>query len=163
LAHETGLSDRCTFKKETKDRADTITSFDAFEHFSDPDKILETMSHLVHPAGCVWIVFGPPWYHPRGGHLFSVFPWAHLIFTESTLIHWRSEFKTDGASRFSEVEGGLNQMSVSRFKRIVKASPFCFDRIELIPIHALRWLANPLTNEFFTSSVKCRLILRPQR
>jgi len=161
LAQETGVSDRCTFTKEAdnQDKADTITSFDAFEHFSDPGQILEIMSRLIHPAGCVWIVFGPPWYHPRGGHLFSVFPWAHLVFTESALIRWRSDFKTDGARRFSEVEGGLNQMSVSRFKRIVRASPFQFDRLELCPIRVLRWFANPMTSEFVTSSVKCRLVL----
>jgi SAM-dependent methyltransferase len=162
LAHETGVSDRCMFKMETKERVDTITSFDAFEHFSDPDKILNIISRLIHPTGCVWIVFGPPWYHPRGGHLFSVFPWAHLVFTESALIRWRTDFKTDGARRFCEVAGGLNQMSVARFNKTVKASPFRFDRIELIPIHALRWLANPLTKDFVTSSVKCRLVLRRQ-
>ena len=52
LAHETGVSDRCMFKKEAIDRVDTITSFDAFEHFSKPGKTLEKMSSLIHPNGC---------------------------------------------------------------------------------------------------------------
>jgi hypothetical protein len=56
-----------------------------------------------------------------GGHLFSVFPWAHLIFSEQALIRWRSDFKSDGATRFSEVAGGLNQMTIRRFERLIAA------------------------------------------
>ena len=106
------------------------------------------------------ISFGPPWFHPHGGHLFSVFPWAHLIFTENALIRWRSDFKTDGAKRFGEVEGGLNQMTVKRFKKIISASPFRFDRLDIVPIRRLRYPSNVITKEFFTSIVRCRLVLR---
>ncbi len=52
------------------------------------------MNTLLQPAGEVLVSFGPTWYHPLGGHLFSVFPWAHLIFSEKALIRWRSTFKT---------------------------------------------------------------------
>jgi hypothetical protein len=58
------------------------------------------MRRMIKPDGCVIAAFGPTWFHPLGGHLFSVFPWAHLIFTERALIRWRSDFKTDGATRF---------------------------------------------------------------
>ncbi len=40
----------------------------------------------VHPHGAVYASFGPTWYHPLGGHLFSVFPWAHPIFSEKEPI-----------------------------------------------------------------------------
>jgi hypothetical protein len=68
-----------------------------------------------------------------GGHLFSAFPWAHLTFSEKAFIRWRSTFKTDGATRFGEVAGGLNQMSIARFKKSIAANPFRFASLELIP------------------------------
>jgi 2-polyprenyl-3-methyl-5-hydroxy-6-metoxy-1,4-benzoquinol methylase len=89
-AAQAGLEDRCSFATDTKERADLIVSFDAFEHFSDPLAILNIMSKLLKPNGEVLVSFGPTWLHPYGGHLFSVFPWAHLIFTERALIRWRA-------------------------------------------------------------------------
>jgi len=92
-ADQAGVSDRCLFTCDCDHQADTIVSIDAFEHFKDPEQILNTMAGILAPNGVVWVSFGPPWYHPYGGHLFSVFPWAHLVFTERALIQWRSDFK----------------------------------------------------------------------
>ncbi len=159
-ARQFGVSDRCTFATQTDKRADVIVAIDSFEHFSDPAAILKTMSEMIKPDGCVITSFGPTWYHPLGGHLFSVFPWAHLIFTEKALIRWRSDFKSDGAARFHEVEGGLNQMTIRRFEKIVAESPFKFARFEAVPIKRLHMLANRLTREFTTAVVRCKLVPR---
>ena len=155
-----GLNDRIDFTTSAKLKADVIVSLDAFEHFDQPDAILVKMRELLTDDGRVFAAFGPTWYHPLGGHLFSIFPFAHLVFTESALIRWRSDFKTDGATRFSEVAGGLNQMTISRFIRIVEKSPFKFYRFEAIPIKRLRWLASRPTREFTTSIVRCELVPR---
>jgi SAM-dependent methyltransferase len=162
-AETAGVSEVCSFCQTTTALVDTITSFDAFEHFEDPLKILTMMSSLLKPQGVVWITFGPPWYHPNGGHLFSIFPWAHFVFTESALIRWRSEFKNDGATRFEEVEGGLNRMTIARFRKIISNSPFRIEWFRAMPIHRLRYLTNPITREFVTSSVQCKLILRKEK
>ena len=159
-AKAAGVADRCLFTTETHEKVDVVISVDAFEHFADPRGVLRTMHSLVKVEGCAMIVFGPTWYHPLGGHLFSVFPWAHLIFTEKALIRWRSDFKTDGATRFSEVEGGLNQMNIRRFERLVETSDFQLDHFETVPIRRLRMVANKLTREFTTAIVRCRLIPR---
>lgn len=103
---------------------DLVVSVEGFEHFDKPDEVLVQLSGLLAQGGSFWISFGPPWYHPLGGHLFSVFPWAHPIFTEAALLRWRSEFKSDGARHFHEVEGGLNRMTVGRFRRLIEKSPF---------------------------------------
>jgi SAM-dependent methyltransferase len=139
--------------------ADIVVSIDAFEHFGDPAAILKTMATMLKPGGCVFASFGPTWFHPYGGHLFSVFPWAHLVFSERALCRWRSHIRKDGAQRFSEVEGGLNQMTIQRFRRIVENSPFHLDRLEAVPIRAARFLHNRMTQEFLTSIVRCRLSL----
>ena len=116
------------------------------------------MNALLRPGGEVFASFGPTWYHPLGGHLFSVFPWAHLVFTEKSLIRWRSDFKSDGARRFEEVAGGLNKMTIGRWERLIEESPFRFKSYELMPIRAARRLHNPLTRELFTSVIRARLV-----
>ena len=153
-----GVQHICHFDFSAEALADIIISIDSFEHYSDPIGVLSTMSSLLKPSGQVIISFGPPWYHPFGGHLFSVFPWAHLIFSEKALIRWRSHFKTDGAKRFSEVAGGLNQMTIRRFKNVVATSPFEIKQVELVPIRKLNVFHNQLTREFTTALVRCRLV-----
>jgi hypothetical protein len=37
--------------------------------------ILSIVDKLLRPEGEVLISFGPTWYHPLGGDLFSAFPW----------------------------------------------------------------------------------------
>ena len=157
--HE-GVTDRCTFTQVADEPADIIVSVDSFEHFADPAGVLAAMRAMVKPTGRVFASFGPTWYHPLGGHLFSVFPWAHLIFTERALIRWRSDFKTDGATRFCEVAGGLNRMTILRFEQIVKESAFEFARFEAVPIRRLQPLANRFTREFVTAFVRCELLPR---
>ena len=157
-ADEERIGPQCSFATSTNELADVIVSVDAFEHFSDPAEILRIMYHLLKPSGAVLISFGPTWYHPLGGHLFSVFPWAHLLFAEEALIEWRSTFKTDGATRFGEVAGGLNQMTIARFEALVAGSLFRIDSLELVPIRKVRRFHNRLTREFSTSIVRCRLL-----
>jgi SAM-dependent methyltransferase len=155
-----GVQDTCLFAFSTKELADIVVSVDAFEHFTDPAGILRIMDTLLQPAGEVLISFGPTWYHPLGGHLFSVFPWAHLVFSENALIRWRSTFKADGATRFSEVAGGLNKMTIAKFEELIADSPFKFASFEPVPIKSLRRFHNRLTREFATAIVRCRLVKR---
>ncbi|HJP91463.1 MAG TPA: class I SAM-dependent methyltransferase [Pyrinomonadaceae bacterium] len=159
-ALEHGVAERCVFGSQTDEKADVILSIDAFEHFDDPVAVLKIMRRLLKDGGCVIAAFGPTWYHPLGGHLFSPFPWAHLLFTEKSLIRWRSDFKTDGATRFGEAEGGLNQMTIRRFKAIVEKSDFKFAEFEAVPIRRIHYLANRLTREFTTAIVRCKLVPR---
>ena len=155
-----GVQDTCVFATSTNELADVVISMDAFEHFADPAGILRIMNTLLKPTGEILVSFGPTWYHPLGGHLFSVVPWAHLIFSEKALIRWRSTFKTDGATRFSEVAGGLNQMTIARFEALIADSPVKFASLELVPIRKVRHFHNRLTREFTTAIVRCRLAKR---
>lgn len=156
-ARKAGVAERCRFAREIDEPADMVVSLDGFEHFAEPAAVLDLMRRLLKPSGRVLLAFGPTWLHPLGGHLFSVFPWAHLVFTERALLRWRARFKHDGALRFGDVEGGLNQMTIHRFMALVGQSPFRFETFETVPIRRLRMLANPLTRELFTSFVRCRL------
>jgi SAM-dependent methyltransferase len=157
-AERAGVADRCTFLTKATEKADAIICIDCFEHFADPAAILRMMADLLTEKGIAYISFGPPWYHPYGGHSFSVFPWAHLIFTERALLRWRSHYSGDGARRFHEVRGGLNQMTLRRFEQLVSESPLQMAEFESIPIRPVRRLHNRLTREFFTSIVRCKLM-----
>ncbi|OUT64011.1 MAG: hypothetical protein CBB70_12795 [Planctomycetaceae bacterium TMED10] len=159
-AEKHGVSGHCVFTSRIRETADVIVSLDAFEHFQNPAEILEAMRHMLSPHGSVFAAFGPTWYHPLGGHLFSVFPWAHLIFTEQALIRWRSTVRSDGATRFDEVEGGLNQMTIRRFEKIVARSPFRFEELDTVPIQKLQRFACRMTREFTTAIVRCKLVPR---
>src|SRR5215467_227869 len=146
------------FCRVPTESADVIISIDGFEHFRDPAAALESMVRLLNPGGTVFISFGPTWYHPLGGHLFSVFPWAHLIFEETALCRWRSHIRTDGARRFCDVDGGLNRMTIARFERLVRNSPFFVDHLETVPIRKARLFHNRVTREFVTAVVRCKLV-----
>lgn len=153
-----GVAERCQFAATTRERADVIVALDSFEHFQDLAGTLVTMRQLVRSDGCVLASFGPTWYHPLGGHVFSVFPWAHFVFTERTFLRWLGDFNPDGHTSFESV--GLNRLTIGRFERVVAQSPWRFEMLEVVPIRRLRRLHSRLTREFTTSVVRCRLIPR---
>lgn len=152
-----GVASMCAFKDRITEPVDAIVSLDAFEHFDDPAAILEIMRGMLKEGGTVLLSFGPTWYHPYGGHLFSVFPWSHLLITEAAQMRWRSEFKSDGATRIREVGGGMNQLSIKELLGVIEASDFLVEYKHLVPIRPVRWAQNRLTREFTTSVVQCIL------
>jgi SAM-dependent methyltransferase len=152
------VEDRCTFMPtwSSGTPVDVIVSLDTFEHLDDPRAVLRMMHQMLTPTGCVLIAFGPPWYHPYGGHLYSVFPWAHCILSERVLVDWRSNLpRKTRVSTFEE--SGLNKMTVRRFEKLIAESDFDVVSFEAVPIRPLRWVSNRLTREFTTSIVRCRL------
>jgi SAM-dependent methyltransferase len=158
LAEARGVADKCFFGTEWAEPVDVILSVDSFEHFSDPAAILVKMRSLLKPTGCVMASFGPTWYHPLGGHIYSVFPYAHLVFSESALVRWRSLYKTDGATTIEQ--SGLNRITIRRFENFVANSPFKFAEFDAVPIRRLRPLASRLTREVTTAVVRCKLVPR---
>ena len=60
------------------------------------------------------------------------------------------------ATSFGEVAGGLNQMTIGRFEKLIAASPFKLADFELVPIRPFRRFHNRLTREFTTTIVRCR-------
>ena len=156
-AKAAGLEHVVSFAQEMTSKVDAVVSIDAFEHFDNPAEILALVANMLELDGRFYVSFGPTWYHPLGGHLFSVFPWAHLLFTESALLRWRADFKDDGARRFSEVAGGLNQMTIGRFEQLVARSPLCFEHFESVPIRRLAPIHGRWTREFTTAIVRATL------
>jgi SAM-dependent methyltransferase len=151
------VGDCCEFTKSTGEKCDVVISIDSFEHFENPAAILGVMRDLLKPDGYVWASFGPTWYHPYGGHVFSPFPWAHLIFTENVLVRRRGEMKRNKVARFKDIPEGLAQLSIRRFLEVVNESGFDVISFEAVPIRKLRYFANLMTREFTTAVVRCKL------
>jgi SAM-dependent methyltransferase len=167
LVHQ--VKDRCIFMNAHDTGAlltwhggiDIITSIDGFEHYADPKTVLQQMWNLLRPGGLAFISFGPPWWHPYGAHLrfMGVPPWTHVFFTERTIMALRARYRTDGAQRFEEVEGGLNRMTIGRFERVVRDSGFDVDDLHLVPIRGTKLIAGHWWGrELFTSMVMATLV-----
>ena len=54
-------------------------------------------------------------------------------------------------------------MTVRSFEKLIKASPFQFEKFEAVPIRAVRRLHNRFTREFFTPVVRSKLVRKPSR
>ena len=135
-------------------------SSDAFEHISDPRGVLEVTWRALRSDGRFAITFGDPWYHPHGSHMqfFTKLPWVHVLFSEPTIMHVRSRFRDDGATRYGEVRGGLNQMTVRRFVSLITRSGYRLERLEFQAIKGLDVLTLvPGLREFMTNRVSALL------
>jgi SAM-dependent methyltransferase len=140
---------------------DVVISHNSFEHFGQPEKILETMRGLLKENGVLLITFGPPWLAPYGSHMsfFCRLPWVNVFFSEKTVMAARSKYRNDGAKRYEEVESGLNKMTVARFERIVSAINMRFVQKNYECIRNISALGKlPLLREFFINQVTAVLI-----
>ncbi len=142
-AQQAGAADRATFVHKSlldyePDRLfDRIVSVEAFEHIPEPERFLPKMRDLLAPGGEILSVFGPLWLSPYGPHQygFTRFPWVHLVFPERVVLAARRmTFRpTDAATRYEDIRGGLNRMTVERFKRAVHAAGLRFERLAYNP------------------------------
>ena len=114
-----------TLRELGDERFDVVLSKDSFEHFSDPEAVVEAMIGALRPGGQLVIGFGPLWKGPTGGHIdfMTRLPWAHLLFPEQVIMDERRRFRPEeDARRFEEIKGGLNKMTLERFERIMAAT-----------------------------------------
>jgi len=174
-AETAGVSDRCIFlhgQRQVREveslygSVDTVFSLDAFEHFLDPSQILAEINRLLKPGGRLLVNFGPPWNHPYGAHAryFTRIPWVHLIWTERTILKVRALYRDDGATRLEEIRGGLNRMTVARFRSLIRAHNFETEVFRLRPVRWADWLvAHKILLEYLTSAVVCVLVKKPEQ
>lgn len=112
-------------KQLAGEKFDVIISKDSFEHIENPGKYIMDLQEYVADNGIIAIGFGPLWKSPYGGHMgfMTRLPWVHLIFPEEVIMKERKRFRPDeNAEKFEQTKGGLNQMTLRRFKDIMKNS-----------------------------------------
>ena len=125
------LADRVEFRQIASDadigeeRFDLVLSKNTMEHVSDPEGYVAGMAGLLAPQGQLVIGFNPLWKSPYGGHLqfMTKLPWAHLIFPEEVVLRERRRFRPDeDPERYEDVKGGLNRMTLARFRELMAKS-----------------------------------------
>jgi ubiquinone/menaquinone biosynthesis C-methylase UbiE len=107
---------------------DVTISHDSFEHFPNPEDMLTEMSRVTKENGNLLIKFGPPWRNPWGRHMSGTVrrdrPWIHLVVPEKTIMRCHSVYHDESVlkERFDQLPGGLNKMTLGRFKKILKST-----------------------------------------
>lgn len=165
LAREFGVYQKVEFITKIEDNLyehfDLIISQNSFEHYGDPHGVMILWKKILKPKGKIYIVFGPPWYAPYGSHMhfFTKIPWLNLLFRESTVMKVRSHFRSDGAKRYEEVEGGLNKMSINKFEQIIREPGLRIRYINYHAVKGIRFLTKlPYLRELFVNHVGCILV-----
>jgi SAM-dependent methyltransferase len=139
---------------------DVVYSCSSFEHFADPAAILARMREYTRPGGTVVISFAEPWYSPHGHHMDGITraPWVNLLFRERDVMAVRALYRTDGATRYEDVEGGLNRMTVARFEQLVRESGMRVRSLRLFAVKGLPIVTHlPVARELLTSA--CSAVL----
>ncbi len=178
LATELGLSDKFTFvlgdaaKTNFSDETfDVIIMNDAMEHVADPCGVLAESYRILKKGGRLYVNF-PPYHHPFGAHLSDAIgiPWVHLFFSEKTLVNAYKDLvsdKKDGKERInfriSENDKGeeyfsyINKMTLKRFKKIKKNSPFKCLYYKEIPLRKFLtpFARLPFLKEIFVKMAVC--------
>jgi SAM-dependent methyltransferase len=134
---------------------DVVYSCSSFEHFSDPARVLGSMREHVKPGGLLVIAFAEPWYSPRGHHMDGLtrLPWVNLLFREADVMAVRALYRHDGATRYEDVEGGLNRMTVARFERLMRNSGMRVRFLRRIPVKGLPVVTRvPVLSELLTAA-----------
>ena len=150
---------------------DTIIMNDAMEHVAEPQKVLSECFRVLKKGGRLFVNF-PPYHHPFGAHLSDAIniPWVHLFFSDKVLISSYKELVKglpDGQKRIdfriSKDENGneyfsyINKMTIKRFSRILKQTPFKIAYYKEVPLRSfLSPLAKlPFVKELFVKMVVC--------
>lgn len=135
---------------------DIVISQNSFEHFGNPAKVLDEMRSLLDESGKILVTFGPPWLAPYGSHMhfFCKMPWINVFFSEETVMNVRNHFRSDGATKYEDVESGLNKMTIAKFERIILSSNLKIESRNYKSVKGIGLLSRiPFVREFFVNHI----------
>jgi 2-polyprenyl-3-methyl-5-hydroxy-6-metoxy-1,4-benzoquinol methylase len=161
LAASAGVTNVTFGKSPDAETYDVIVNLSAIEHFRDPAREVQNMLKMTRER--LVISWAQPWYSPYGTHLDGTtrIPWLNLIFSEKTLMNVRNLYPdgSDGASRFEDVRGGLNKLTVRRFERIIgSVKRFEVEYFRLFGVKRVPLVTKvPVLRELMTSAAACVL------
>ena len=118
---------------------DCLMSISTFEHFHQPDCVLEEMFRVLRPGGVALVTTEPIWTGSYGHHLHHfgavsdlVPPWGHLFLSKEQMQAvldrqpWPADAPVDraGALHWIYDGDGINRHSIHRLKAYFADSPF---------------------------------------
>lgn len=145
-AHHTSFPDN-TF--------DAVVTLASFEHFLDPYEVVKEARRVVKDGGRIYLT-SSVWSNPWGAHMhfFTRVPWVQFLFSEETIMNVRNLYRSDGAKKCSEIEGGLNKVGIREFTQYINKVNMTIEYLFLRPVKGLTVLTKiPMVNEFFTNQI----------
>jgi SAM-dependent methyltransferase len=103
---------RLGFKNES---FDLVLSLASFEHFSDPESVLDEAIRVVRKGGYIYLHFGPLYMSSYGLHAYRslTVPFCQLLFQERTLVTFCRERNLTPPDF-----GSLNKWSLEDYRRL---------------------------------------------
>ena len=94
---------------------DFVFSYNSFEHFRDPDLVLQEAIRVVRPGGQIFLSFGPIWLSPRGAHQFNSIPipYCECLFPISLL----EEFAGDEGMDLTDFDH-MNKWTLTQYREL---------------------------------------------
>lgn len=107
------------------ERFDVVLSQNAFEHYMEPEAVLERMFAMLKPGGHIYAGFGPLWNSPYGSHLGWVnpLPWAQLWAGDFLLREHNRLRPHDPKSDWSSL--CLNRVRLGRYEAMFRGLKGC--------------------------------------
>ena len=100
----------------------------------------------------------------KGSHcqFFTRVPYVNLLFPDAAVMRVRARFRSDGATRYEDIEGGLNRMTVRKFERLLTQCGLRVEYRALDCVKGQNWLGRvPLLRELVINHVTCVLQAEP--
>lgn len=103
---------------------DVVFSYNAFEHFSDPESVLGEIVRVLRPGGVAYLNFGPLYHSVWGLHAYDyVFvPYCQHLFSEQQLNEYCDNNGYPGISY-----DYVNKWSVEQYRNLWKEYAGCLD------------------------------------
>jgi 2-polyprenyl-3-methyl-5-hydroxy-6-metoxy-1,4-benzoquinol methylase len=169
LTSEFTFAEPGNLKKLKENKFDVILSWDSFEHFEQPEEVVDEMISLLNPGGKIYIKFGPTWMGPYGRHMHRSFrkdrPWLHLVLGEKHIMRVYSAVRGLDyfKEKWSEFPDGLNQMTLKKAKDISqKREGVTMRSFKVVMYSKLKYLqpffSIPILKELASESVIIELV-----
>lgn len=96
---------------------DFVFSYDGFEHFPEPELVLQNAIKVLKPGGYLYLKFEPLYMSPFGLHAWQLIniPYCHFLFSRELLQDFTGE---SGRTFFANVDKALNQWTVEKFRSL---------------------------------------------
>ena len=103
---------------------DFVYSYDCFEHFANPRRVLSEVARVAKPGGAIYIVFGPLYMSPWGAHLVKQIsvPYCHLLFGQDTLARYATTCLGE-TLHFDAV----NRLGVREHREVLRSQETCLE------------------------------------
>lgn len=110
-----------------------VFSFDAFEHFSNPEAVMQEALRVTQPGGLIYLEFGPLFFSPMGLHAYRSIPlpYCQLLFTHTQLTDYAEAL---GYGKIDYLES-LNGRSLAQYRDLWKSCKSVADIIFCNEIH----------------------------